>query len=66
LATGLDFRLFLDRLDRKEAADNRPVVEKPDLNGKRLAFGLAEDRVGHYREFRGFFVQEFFNSKNGL
>lgn len=35
------------------------VAEKPDLNGKRLAFALAEDRVGHYPEFREFFVRTF-------
>ena len=33
------------------------VVSTPDLAGKRLAFALAEDRVGHYPEFRAFFVR---------
>ena len=28
------------------------VVAIPDLSGKRFAFALAEDRVGHYPEFR--------------
>lgn len=35
------------------------VVGKPDLQGKRLAFALAEDRVAHYPEFRAFFVKTF-------
>jgi hypothetical protein len=37
------------------------VVAKPDLSGKRFAFALAEDRVGHYPEFRGYFVRVFSN-----
>jgi hypothetical protein len=28
------------------------VVVQPSLDGKRLAFVLAEDRLGHYPEFR--------------
>lgn len=35
------------------------VIEKQDLSGKRLEFGLAEDRLGHYPEFRKFFVDVF-------
>jgi hypothetical protein len=42
------------------------VVEKPDLSGKRLAFALAEDRIGHYPEFREFFVRSFDLDRVGL
>lgn len=42
------------------------VIGKPDLSGKRLAFGLAEDRVGHYPEFRAFFVRIFDLDRKGL
>jgi len=42
------------------------VIEKQDLSGKRLAFGLAEDRVGHYPEFRAFFVRVFDLDREGL
>ena len=42
------------------------VVSKPDLSGKRLAFVLAEDRVGHYPEFRDFFVRTFELDRVGL
>ena len=35
------------------------AVEAPDLTGMRRALVLAEDRVGHYPEFRDFFVREF-------
>ena len=42
------------------------IVEKPDLRGKRLSFGLAEDRVGHYPEFREFFVRSFDLDQKGL
>jgi hypothetical protein len=42
------------------------VIEKQDLSGKRLAFGLAEDRVGHYPEFRAFFVRTFDLDRKGL
>ena len=35
------------------------VIEPLDLQGKRLSFALAEDRVGHYPEFREFFVRTF-------
>ncbi len=35
------------------------VVTEPSLNGMRLAFLLAEDRLGHYPEFRTFFVRTF-------
>ena len=42
------------------------VVAKPDLQGKRLSFALAEDRVAHYPEFRDFFVRTFDLDQNGL
>jgi hypothetical protein len=42
------------------------VAEKPELNGKRLAVALAEDRVGHYPEFREFFVRTFDLDRVGL
>ena len=34
----------------------RPIPAPP-LEGKRLAFVLAEDRVGHYPEFRDFLAR---------
>jgi len=42
------------------------VVAKPDLTGKRLAFALAEDRIGHYAEFRAYFVRIFDLDRIGL
>ena len=42
------------------------VVENPALDGKRKALVLAEDRVGHYPEFREFFVRWFSLDANGL
>jgi hypothetical protein len=42
------------------------VIEKADLDGKRLAFGLAEDRIGHYPEFRDFFSRTFGLEYKGL
>jgi hypothetical protein len=42
------------------------VVENPALDGKRMALVLAEDRVGHYPEFREFFVRQFSLDANGL
>jgi hypothetical protein len=42
------------------------VVERQDLAGKRLAFGLAEDRIGHYPEFRAFFSRTFDLDRKGL
>jgi hypothetical protein len=41
-------------------------IPKPDLAGKRLSFVLAEDRVGHYSEFRQFFTATFDLEKLGL
>jgi hypothetical protein len=34
-------------------------IKKPSLEGKRLSFALAEDRLAHYPEFRDFFVRAF-------
>jgi hypothetical protein len=42
------------------------VVTAPDLAGKRLALALAEDRIGHYPEFRAFFVRTFDLDRVGL
>jgi hypothetical protein len=42
------------------------VVAQPSLDGKRLAFVLAEDRLGHYPEFRMFFVRAFDLDRVGL
>jgi hypothetical protein len=42
------------------------VIEKPDFEGKRLSFGLAEDRLAHYPEFRDFFVRTFDLDRRGL
>jgi hypothetical protein len=35
------------------------VITTPSLEGKRRAFLLAEDRIGHYPEFRAFFADIF-------
>jgi hypothetical protein len=42
------------------------IIGKPDLSGKRYAFALAEDRVGHYPEFRAFFARAFDLDRKGL
>jgi hypothetical protein len=42
------------------------VVVDPDLEGKRRALVLIEDRVGHYPEFRDFFVRRFSLDSAGL
>jgi hypothetical protein len=42
------------------------VIEKPSHVGKRSALVLAEDRVGHYPEFREFFIRRFSLDTNGL
>jgi hypothetical protein len=42
------------------------VVPAPSLDGMRLAFVLAEDRLGHYPEFREFFVRAFDLDRIGL
>jgi hypothetical protein len=35
------------------------VITTPSLDGKRRAFVLADDRIGHYPEFRAFFDHIF-------
>jgi hypothetical protein len=42
------------------------VIEDPALESTRRALVLAEDRVGHYPEFRQFFVRQFALATNGL
>ena len=42
------------------------VLECPPLDGKRRALVLTEDRVGHYPEFRQFFVRRFDLDSTGL
>ena len=41
-------------------------VKMPSLEGKRLSFALAEDRLAHYSEFRDFFVRTFDLARKGL
>ena len=42
------------------------IVAPPPLDGMRLALVLAEDRLGHYPEFRDFFVRSFDLDRVGL
>jgi len=42
------------------------VIAPPSLDGMRLGFVLAEDRLGHYGEFRDFFVRTFDLDRIGL
>jgi hypothetical protein len=42
------------------------IIDNPDLRGTRRALVLTEDRVGHYPEFREFFVRQFSLGTNGL
>ncbi len=42
------------------------VIPPPSLEGTRLAFLLAEDRLGHYPEFRDFFRRVFDLDRIGL
>lgn len=42
------------------------VIAPPRLDGLRRAFVLAEDRIGHYPEFRRFFVETFDLDRDGL
>jgi hypothetical protein len=42
------------------------IIPAPLLEGTRLAFVLAEDRLGHYSEFRDFFVRVFELDRIGL
>ena len=41
-------------------------IKKPSLEGKRLSFALAEDRLAHYPEFRDFFIRTFDLDRKGL
>jgi hypothetical protein len=45
---------------------NVVVIKAPEQAGRRRAFVLAEDRVGHYPEFRAFFVRSFDLARVGL
>jgi hypothetical protein len=42
------------------------VVGKPNTDGTRFALVLAEDRVGHYPEFRDYFARVFDLDRVGL
>jgi hypothetical protein len=42
------------------------VVPNPGTSGKRLALVLAEDRLGHYPEFRAYFAKVFDLERIGL
>jgi len=42
------------------------VIVPPPLDGMRRAFVLGEDRIGHYAEFRRFFVETFDLDRDGL
>ncbi|HEV2336590.1 MAG TPA: hypothetical protein VGS13_13895 [Stellaceae bacterium] len=42
------------------------VITTPSLEGRRRAFVLAEDRIGHYPEFRAFFSATFDLGRVGL
>ena len=42
------------------------IVDEPELVGTRRALVLTEDRVGHYPEFRNFFVRRFALDSAGL
>lgn len=42
------------------------VITTPSLEGKRRALVLAEDRIGHYSEFRAFFTTTFDLARVGL
>lgn len=42
------------------------IVAAPDLTDTRLTLALIEDRVGHYPEFRDFFVRSFDLERVGL
>jgi hypothetical protein len=42
------------------------VIAPPALTGLRRAFVLAEDRIGHYPEFRRFFADTFDLDRVGL
>jgi hypothetical protein len=42
------------------------VITVPSIEGRRRAFVLAEDRIGHYPEFRAFFTNLFDLVRIGL
>ena len=42
------------------------VIAPPRLDGTRRALVLAEDRIGHYPEFRRFFADTFALDRHGL
>ena len=42
------------------------IIPAPLLDDTRLAFVLAEDRLGHYPEFRDFFARSFELDRVGL
>jgi len=42
------------------------VIAPPRLDGMRRALVLAEDRIGHYAEFRRFFADTFALDRQGL
>ena len=42
------------------------IIDNPELDGTRRALVLTEDRVGHYPEFRDFFVRRFALNSAGL
>ena len=42
------------------------VIAPPPLDGLRRALVLAEDRIGHYPEFRRFFAETFALDRDGL
>ena len=56
---------FLDRLGGAVMADVA-VIAKPATEGTRQALVLTEDRLGHYPEFRAFFVRTFDLDRVGL
>ena len=45
---------------------NIEIIDNPELDGTRRALVLTEDRVGHYPEFRDFFVRRFSLNSGGL
>jgi hypothetical protein len=45
---------------------NVKIIAPPPLDGLRRAFVLAEDRIGHYPEFRRFFAETFALDCDGL
>jgi hypothetical protein len=42
------------------------IIDNSELSGTRRALVLTEDRVGHYPEFRNFFVRRFALNSAGL